>query len=115
MEYLPIKKMVEGINHLLKDLSYSNWDNASKAIMTTDKKNKIMRERVIIDGKELKVIGIAKGSGMIAPNMATMLSFVFTNALISKKLQKKIINDSVKKASIIFQLTVIHQRMILTF
>ena len=98
MEYLPIKKMVAGINHLLKDLSYSNWDNASKAIMTTDKKNKIIRERVNIDGKELKVIGIAKGSGMIAPNMATMLAFVFTNAIISNKLQKKIINDSVKKS-----------------
>ena len=66
--------------------------------MTTDKKNKIVRERVIIDGKELNVIGIAKGSGMIAPNMATMLSFVFTNASISKKLQKKIINDSVQKS-----------------
>ena len=57
-----------------------------------------MKKRVIIDGKELKVIGIAKGSGMIAPNMATMLSFVFTNASISKKLQKIIINDSVKKS-----------------
>ena len=88
MEYLPIKKMVSGINCLVKDLSYTNWDNASKAIMTTDTKNKLVKERVIIDGKELKVIGIAKGSGMIAPNMATMLSFVFTNASISKKLQK---------------------------
>ena len=88
MEYLPIKKMVSGINRLLKDLSYTDWDNASKAIMTTDTKNKVVKQRVIIDGKELKVIGIAKGSGMIAPNMATMLSFIFTNASISKKLQK---------------------------
>ena len=98
MEYLPIKKMVLGINHLLKNLSYTNWDNASKAIMTTDTKNKLVKQKVIIDGKELRVIGIAKGSGMIAPNMATMLSFIFTNASISKKLQKIIINDSVKKS-----------------
>jgi glutamate N-acetyltransferase/amino-acid N-acetyltransferase len=98
MEYLPLKKMVAGINHLLENLSYTNWDNASRAIMTTDTKNKIVRQRVIIDGKELKVIGISKGSGMIAPNMATMLSFIFTNASISKKLQKIIINDSVKKS-----------------
>ena len=98
MEYLPIKKMIVGINHLLKDLSYTNWNNASKAIMTTDTKNKIVRQGVTIDGKELKIIGIAKGSGMIAPNMATMLSFIFTNASISKKLQKIIINDSVKKS-----------------
>ena len=97
MEYLPIKKMVFGINHLLKSLSYTNWDNASKAIMTTDTTNKLVKQRVIIDGKELRVIGVAKGSGMIAPNMATMLSFIFTNASISKKLQKIIINDSVKK------------------
>ena len=97
MEYLPIKKMIVGINHLLKDLSYTNWNNASKAIMTTDTKNKIVRQGGTIDGKKLKVIGIAKGSGMIAPNMATMLSFIFTNASISKKLQKIIINDSVKK------------------
>ena len=64
--------------------------------MTTDTKNKLVKQKVIIDGKELRVIGIAKGSGMIAPNMATMLSFIFTNASISKKLQKIIINDSVK-------------------
>jgi len=98
MEYLPIKKMVSGINCLVKELSYTSWDNASKAIMTTDTKNKVVKKRVIIDGIELKIIGIAKGSGMIAPNMATMLSFVFTNALISKKLQNIIINDSVNKS-----------------
>ena len=115
MEYLPLKKMVFGIDHLLKSLSYTNWDNASKAIMTTDTKNKLVKQRVIIDGKELRVIGVAKGSGMIAPNMATMLSFIFTNASISKKLQKIIINDSVKKVLIIFLLMGIHQQMILMF
>ena len=46
MEYLPIKKMVGGINQLVKDLSYSNWDNASKAIMTTDTKNKIIKREL---------------------------------------------------------------------
>ena len=98
MEYLPIMKMVSGINYLVKNFSYTNWDQASKAIMTTDTKNKVVKQRVTIDGKELRIIGIAKGSGMIAPNMATMLSFIFTNALIGKKLQNKIINYSVNKS-----------------
>jgi len=61
------------------------WDNASKAIMTTDIKQKIVSKTCKIDGKKITITGFAKGSGMIAPNMATMLGYIFTDADISSK------------------------------
>ena len=59
------------------------WDKASKAIMTTDTKQKIISKTCEIDGKKITITGFAKGSGMIAPNMATMLGYIFTDANIS--------------------------------
>lgn len=61
------------------------WDKASKAIMTTDIKQKIVSKTCKIDGKNIAITGFAKGSGMIAPNMATMLGYIFTDADISAK------------------------------
>lgn len=58
------------------------WDKASRAIMTTDTKPKIIRKTCLIAEKEVSLIGFAKGSGMIAPNMATMLGYIFTDANI---------------------------------
>ncbi len=56
------------------------WDKAAQAIMTTDTKQKLIRRSCLIEGKEISLIGFAKGSGMIAPNMATMLGYIFTDA-----------------------------------
>ena len=72
-----------------KNLGRGSWKNFATSIMTTDKKEKIVKKSINIKGKTINFIGIAKGSAMIEPNMATMLSFVFTDLKISKlKLDK---------------------------
>lgn len=67
---------------LEKGLSANGWPEASRAIMTTDTFPKLAVREAKIGGETVKIAGIAKGSGMIAPDMATMLSFVFTDATI---------------------------------
>lgn len=69
------------------------WDKASKAIMTTDTKQKIVSRSCKIDGKTVSITGFAKGSGMIAPNMATMLGYIFTDANISKKVLAQLLKE----------------------
>ena len=75
---------------LKSSLSGKNKDfkNAAKAIMTTDTFPKASAKKIKIDNEKISIVGISKGSGMIAPNMATMLAFIFTDALIEPKLFK---------------------------
>ena len=79
-EPLPNKKVTDCVERLAGELIAPNWQAAAEAIMTTDTFPKGAARRATIDGKEIRICGIAKGSGMIAPDMATMLSFVFTDA-----------------------------------
>ena len=67
------------------------WLKIASAIMTTDTKPKVAYEEIIIGDELIRICGIAKGSGMIAPNLATMLSFVFTNADINSNLLKTLL------------------------
>ncbi len=77
---------------LASDAKSDAWDMAAKAIMTTDTFAKMATATVKIGGKSVTINGIAKGSGMIAPDMATMLAFIFTDAKIAAKpLQKSLI------------------------
>jgi glutamate N-acetyltransferase/amino-acid N-acetyltransferase len=71
----------------------SAWQNAAKAIMTTDTFQKSVSKTLKIQGEEIIINGFAKGSGMIAPNMATMLGYIFTNANICSKLLQKLLSD----------------------
>lgn len=73
------------------------WDAAARAIMTTDTFPKVSTRRVKLDGKTVTINGIAKGSGMIAPDMATMLSFIFTDAAIPSKVLQALLSASVDK------------------
>lgn len=80
---LPMDKIERGVKICSKNLSRSGGHNAARAILTTDKYEKEVAVRIKVDGNEDIIIGgIAKGSGMIAPNMATMLSFISTNVNI---------------------------------
>ena len=81
-ETLADSKITKSINGLKKSLSADGWMGAASAIMTTDTFPKGAWRRVKIGDTEITIGGIAKGSGMIAPDMATMLSFVFTDATI---------------------------------
>ena len=81
------------INEIEKNKpQFSNcWNEAAKAIMTTDTFHKVTLDSCLIQNKKINLIGIAKGSGMIAPNMATMLSFIFTDANISPEILQKLL------------------------
>ena len=85
---LPMEKMTEGVRMLAKAIKPGEeaGTDAAKAIMTTDTRNKQVAVKVTIGGKEVTIGGMCKGSGMIHPNMCTMLAFVTTDVNISKKL-----------------------------
>ncbi len=88
-EMLPMPKMKMGISTAVGLLSASGWEQAAEAIMTTDLSPKLSIVQEEIGGKTITVAGIAKGSGMIQPNMATMLCFIVTDANISAPMLKK--------------------------
>lgn len=83
------------IGSLVEGLGEDNFDRVAEAIMTTDTVPKVVSRTVLIGKKEVKFMGMAKGAGMIMPNMATMLSFVITDAQISFPE----LNDSLKQAT----------------
>jgi len=82
---------------LCKNLSSSDIAGSAQAIMTTDTFPKGFYSTVTIEGVKVSIAGIAKGSGMIAPDMATMLGFVFTDISIDEDLLQKTLSDSVDK------------------
>ena len=79
-EPLPTQKITKVLSRLVAEGAAGNWRAAADAIMTTDTYPKAATATALIDGVKVTINGIAKGSGMIAPDMATMLSFVFTDA-----------------------------------
>ncbi|MDP1717258.1 MAG: bifunctional glutamate N-acetyltransferase/amino-acid acetyltransferase ArgJ, partial [Burkholderiales bacterium] len=83
MEPLPVDKIAAGLPACIADLREDNWFSAAQAIMTTDTLPKALSGQVRVGGANVTVTGIAKGAGMIRPNMATMLGFVATDARIS--------------------------------
>ncbi len=83
MEPLPVDRIVNGLPAALADAQPSHWLKAAEGIMTTDTVAKAASRQVQIGGKTVTVTGIAKGAGMIRPNMATMLGFVATDANIA--------------------------------
>lgn len=86
MEPLPVDRIAAGLPGCIANLSEGNWGTAAQAIMTTDTVPKAYSKRISIDGQQVTVTGIAKGSGMIRPNMATMLGFVATDARVDPSL-----------------------------
>ncbi len=81
---LQVSKIIDGIPQLVSGLSQRGIDRAKKAIMTTDLFAKEISVKLSLGGKVVTVCGVAKGAGMIAPNMATMFAFIFTDANISQ-------------------------------
>jgi len=92
---LPMDKITSGINNICTKLSKDGGNDAALAILTTDTFPKQVTVQMEIDNKTVTLSGIAKGSGMIHPNMATMLGNLFTDINISKELLKKIFKESV--------------------
>jgi glutamate N-acetyltransferase/amino-acid N-acetyltransferase len=86
LEPLPVDRIKAGLPAALKNLSANNWVSAAHGIMTTDTLPKIHSQRVTLGGKTITLTGISKGAGMIRPNMATMLSYLATDAGIAQPL-----------------------------
>ncbi len=96
-QYLPIKRITTGIAMAVPHLSESGHTDAAEAIMTTDTFVKEYAVKTQIDGKDVTVGGMAKGSGMIAPNMATMLAFITTDAAIAPSVLQHALRQSVER------------------
>jgi glutamate N-acetyltransferase / amino-acid N-acetyltransferase len=98
-EEFPLEKIKDTLPELVEKLRTEHnkmfWIKIASAIMTTDTKPKVAYEEIIIGDELIKICGIAKGSGMIAPNLATMLSFIFTNADINSNLLKTLLKRAV--------------------
>ena len=97
MAYLPIDKITESIPFLVDNLNADNWLDAAEAIMTTDTIPKAVSTSGVIDDSKILVTGISKGSGMINPNMATMLAFIGTNANINAEMLQELIKEVTEK------------------
>jgi glutamate N-acetyltransferase / amino-acid N-acetyltransferase len=90
MEPLPVAKIIAGLPAAVADLKEDNWLAAAEAIMTTDLVPKAVSKKISLGGTSVAVTGIAKGSGMIHPNMATMLSYIATDAALSPSMLQEI-------------------------
>ena len=98
-EEFPVDQIKDRLPDLVQKLRAEQnkmyWLKIASSIMTTDTKPKVAYEEIIIGDELIRICGVAKGSGMIAPNLATMLSFIFTNADINSNLLKTLLKRSV--------------------
>ena len=100
-EAFPVEKIKKSIPNLIEKIKYTQnkyiWLKAAMGIMTTDKKPKVAMEECYIGNKIIKIYGVAKGSGMIFPNMATTLGFLFTDANISSSILNQLLKKNIQK------------------
>jgi len=93
LQPLPLDKLLAALPAAHANLAPAHWFDAAHAIMTTDIVAKAVSRRIQVGGKTVTLTGIAKGSGMIHPNMATMLGFVATDAAIAQGLMRQLVKD----------------------
>lgn len=89
LEPLPVDRIVAGLPKAIANLTENNWYHAAEAIMTTDTQPKSVSRTVTIDGQVVTITGMSKGSGMIHPNMATMLGFIACDAKVAQPVLAK--------------------------
>ncbi len=94
LERLPMPRLIAGLPQAIADLALDHWADAAEAIMTTDTIPKAASRRATLAGAEVTVTGIAKGAGMIRPNMATMLGFVATDAAVDQQLLQRWVREA---------------------
>jgi len=94
MEPLPVECLIAGLPVCIADLREDNWARAAEAIMTTDSVPKARSLRLSLGGVRATVTGIAKGAGMIRPDMATMLGFVVTDAAVAQEVVRELVADA---------------------
>ncbi len=98
-EKFPAEKIIKNIPELIKKIKYTQnkfiWMKAALGMMTTDLKPKLAMEECEIGNKRIKIYGVAKGSGMIFPNMATTLGYIFTDADLSNDILSKLLKKNI--------------------
>ncbi len=97
-ETLPVDKLVAALPGALAAASPTSWSDAARAIMTTDTFPKLATRAAAIDGAAVTLNGFAKGSGMIAPDMATMLAYVFTDAALPASVLQALLKSGVERS-----------------
>lgn len=107
LEHLPMERINAGITAAAAEIkagTLAPWDRVAQTIMTTDTVYKLASAQAMVGGKTVNVTGIAKGAGMIQPNMATMLSFIFTDAAIAggllQSLAKRVADASFNRVTV---------------
>ena len=99
-EKFPEEKIKNKISSLINNIKYTQnkyiWMKAALGIMTTDTQPKMAMEECLIGNTKVKIYGIAKGSGMIQPNMATTLGYIFTDANLSNEILKKLLKKNIE-------------------
>ena len=98
LESLPTDRLIAGLPAAIENLKEDNWLNAAEAIMTTDIVAKGTSRSIMLDGQNITITGISKGSGMIHPNMATMLGYIATDANVSQSALESITHHAVNKS-----------------
>jgi len=94
-ERLPMDRLRTGISTAAQSLSPDHWPDVANAIMTTDTRPKLHALELELDGKQLSLLGVAKGAGMIHPRLATMLAFIATDASISQDALRQALRTAV--------------------
>jgi glutamate N-acetyltransferase/amino-acid N-acetyltransferase len=98
MEPLPVAKIAAGLPGAVANMAVDNWFDAAQAIMTTDIVAKAISRQIEINGVTVTITGIAKGSGMIHPNMATMLGYIATDAAIAQPLLQAMVAEAANRS-----------------
>jgi len=97
-EQLPSDKILVALPELYTALSANSWQSAAQGILTTDTRPKLASVSFAVNSSQVSISGFAKGSGMIRPNMATMLAYVFTDAQIDRPLLEKFLASAVNNS-----------------
>ncbi|MEW8473572.1 MAG: bifunctional glutamate N-acetyltransferase/amino-acid acetyltransferase ArgJ [Candidatus Thiodiazotropha endolucinida] len=95
-ESLPVERIHDALPVVIDNLSTGGWETASRAILTTDTRPKLRSRHFEFEGVQVRLTGMAKGSGMICPDMATMLAYLATDLSISQALLQACLDDAVK-------------------
>ncbi|NBC48819.1 MAG: bifunctional glutamate N-acetyltransferase/amino-acid acetyltransferase ArgJ [Gammaproteobacteria bacterium] len=95
-EYLPVQRITDALSLAVTTLDEANWDSAASAIMTTDTRPKRVTRECILGERRATITGIAKGAGMIRPDMATMLAFIATDASVDNAMLQRCLRQAVE-------------------
>ncbi|MCF8005646.1 MAG: bifunctional glutamate N-acetyltransferase/amino-acid acetyltransferase ArgJ [Chromatiaceae bacterium] len=94
-EYLPVERLTAALPQAIAALDENGWDAAARAIMTTDTRPKRATRQLMLGDRQVSITGIAKGAGMIRPDMATMLAFIATDAAVTPACLQRCLSQAV--------------------